>query len=64
MKVPPDLGELVSNDEAEKSKFWVAVEDPDAPIVQVLPVARVKVVTCPAQVIVAAVTAVPEVPCW
>src|SRR2546427_316141 len=62
VKVPPALAETVSNDEAEKSKFWVAVEDPDAPTVQVLPAARVKVVTCPAQVIVAAVTAVPPVP--
>ena len=53
---------MVSNDEAVKSKFWVAVADPDAPTVQLLPVARVKVVLCPAHVIVAAVTEVPEVP--
>ena len=62
VKVPPPLAELVRNDEAVKSKFWVALADPDAPTVQLLPVARVKVVLCPAHVIVAAVTEVPEVP--
>src|SRR5438445_491632 len=39
VKVPRALAETVSNDEAEKSKFWVAVEDRDAPTVQVLPAA-------------------------
>jgi hypothetical protein len=53
---------MTSNDVVLKSKFWVADEDPEAPTRQLLPTDSEKELTCPAQVIVAPVTAVPEVP--
>jgi len=45
-----------------KRRFCVALADPEAPTAQLLPVAVEKLLVCPAQLIVAAVTLVAAVP--